>query len=131
MKFKEKDILSEGWINGGFFVLNKKIFKYIEDKTNCIFEREPLVKLADDKQLMAYKHSNFWYPMDTLRDKNYLNNLIIKERSMAITKISYGKNVYDKKEINAVLKTLKKSTQMGKNVDLFEKIASISQKNTL
>jgi len=81
VKFKEKDILSEGWINGGFFVLNKKIFKYIEDKTNCIFEREPLVKLADDKQLMAYKHSNFWHPMDTLRDKNYLSNLIMKRNA--------------------------------------------------
>ena len=78
VRFKEKDILSEGWINGGFFVLNKKIFTYINDKNNCIFEREPLVKLADDKQLMAFKHSNFWHPMDTLRDKNYLNSLIIK-----------------------------------------------------
>ena len=81
IKFKEKDILSEGWINGGFFVLNKKIFNYINDKTNCIFEREPLVKLADDKQLMAYKHKNFWHPMDTLRDKNYLNSLVIKRNA--------------------------------------------------
>ena len=62
-------------------MLNKKIFNYIDDKNNCIFEREPLVKLADDKQLMAFKHSNFWHPMDTLRDKNYLNSLIIKRNA--------------------------------------------------
>ena len=80
-KFKEKDILSEGWINGGFFVLNKNIFQYLDDKKNCIFEREPLVNLAKDKQLMAFKHNNFWHPMDTLRDKNYLNNLIIKRNA--------------------------------------------------
>ena len=77
-KFKEKDILSEGWINGGFFVLNRKIFKYIDDNLNCIFEREPLVNLAQDKELMAFKHHNFWHPMDTLRDKNYLNALFKK-----------------------------------------------------
>lgn len=75
IKFKEKDRLSEGWINGGFFVLNKKIFKYINNKQNCIFEKEPLEFLAKKKQLMAYKHNGFWHPMDTLRDKRNIELL--------------------------------------------------------
>ena len=74
--FKEKDSLSEGWINGGFFVLNTKIFDYISNKQDCIFEKEPLEKLSKDGELMAFKHENFWHPIDTLRDKNYLNKLI-------------------------------------------------------
>ena len=60
-----------------FLYLIRKFSEYIIDK-HCIFEREPLVKLAKDKQLVAFKHDNFWHPMDTLRDKNYLNNLIKK-----------------------------------------------------
>ena len=75
IKFKEKDMLSEGWINGGFFILSKKVFNYINHPNNCIFEREPLVKLSQKNELMAYKHNKFWHPMDTLRDKNYLNEL--------------------------------------------------------
>ncbi len=74
--FKEKDSLSEGWINGGFFVLNTKIFDYISSKQDCIFEKEPLENLSKDGELMAFKHENFWHPVDTLRDKNYLNKLI-------------------------------------------------------
>ena len=75
IKFKEKDFLSEGWINGGFFVLNKKVFNYINDKEDCIFEREPLENLSKDGELMAFKHEGFWHPIDTLRDKNFLNDL--------------------------------------------------------
>ncbi len=74
IKFKEKDKLSEGWINGGFFVLNKKIFNYLNNKSDCIFEREPLENISKNGQLMAYKHEGFWHPMDTLRDKRDLNN---------------------------------------------------------
>ena len=59
INFKEKDRLSEGWINGGFFVLNKKIFKFIDNKSDCIFEHKPLENLAKRKQLMAYKHEGF------------------------------------------------------------------------
>ena len=77
-KFKEKDKVSEGWINGGFFVLNKKVFKYIDSRINCIFEKKPLERLSKDGQLMAYKHDGFWHPMDTLRDKRFLNDLIKK-----------------------------------------------------
>ena len=73
VKFKEKDFMREGWINGGFFVLNRKVFDYINDKEDCIFEKEPLQTLSEHGQLMAYKHEGFWHPIDTLRDKRYLN----------------------------------------------------------
>ena len=83
-KFKEKDRISEGWINGGFFVLNKKVFDYITSKTSCIFEKEPLERLSKNNQLMAFQHEGFWHPMDTLRDKNYLNELIKKRKALWI-----------------------------------------------
>ncbi len=72
--FKEKPKGDGAWINGGFFVLEPQIFDYIEgDET--IWEREPLENLAKDGQLMAYKHTGFWKPMDTLRDKRELESL--------------------------------------------------------
>ena len=61
--------------------MNQKIFKYINNKSNCIFERDPLVKLSQDGQLMAYQHDGFWHPMDTLRDKRFLNDLIKKRKA--------------------------------------------------
>ena len=68
---KEKSKLDEGWINGGFFVFEPQIFKFIKnDKT--FLEREPLQKLGKKKQLLAFKHNGFWQCMDTLRDKNIL-----------------------------------------------------------
>ena len=78
--FSEKDRLQEGWINGGFFVLNREVFDYIDNRENCIFEKEPLQNLSKNGQLMAYKHEGFWHPMDTLRDKNYLNELCKKKK---------------------------------------------------
>jgi glucose-1-phosphate cytidylyltransferase len=72
--FKEKPIGDGGWINGGFFVLNKKILNYIKDD-NSIWEQEPLMKIAQNKQLVSFKHDQFWHPMDTLRDKEYLEKL--------------------------------------------------------
>lgn len=71
-KFKEKPQHSQGWINGGFFVLNSKIFRYIKND-QTMFEREPLLKLVKKKQLVAYKYNGFWKCMDTLRDKILLN----------------------------------------------------------
>jgi len=69
--FKEKSKLDEGWINGGFFVLEPKIFDYIKnDRT--FFEREPLQKISKIKELYAFKHYGFWQCMDTLRDKELL-----------------------------------------------------------
>ena len=72
--FLEKPKGDNSWINGGFFVLNKKIFDYIE-KENSIWERKPMEKLAKDNQLNALKYDGFWYAMDTLRDKTYLEDL--------------------------------------------------------
>lgn len=72
--FQEKPKGDMGWINAGFFVLEPQIFDYIEgDET--FFEREPLENLAKDNQLVAYKHGGFWRPMDTLRDRNQLEEL--------------------------------------------------------
>ena len=73
-EFKEKPQATSNWINGGFFVMNKKIFDYIKnDKT--ILERYTLEKLVKNKKLSAYKHFSFWQCMDTMRDKIYLNKL--------------------------------------------------------
>jgi glucose-1-phosphate cytidylyltransferase len=74
LRFSEKPQTGEGWINGGFFVLEPGVFDYIEgDQTH--WEREPLERLAEDGQLMAYRHESFWLCMDTLRDKRALDAL--------------------------------------------------------
>jgi glucose-1-phosphate cytidylyltransferase len=72
--FQEKVQGDESWINAGFFVLQPEVFDYIGGD-HTIFEKEPLENLAKDGQLMAFKHSGFWHPMDTLRDKKYLEEL--------------------------------------------------------
>jgi glucose-1-phosphate cytidylyltransferase len=75
--FGEKVAGSEGWINGGFFVLNAGVADYLDfpDVDDSAFEGQPLMQLADDGQLMAYRHETFWHPMDTLRDKHHLEDL--------------------------------------------------------
>lgn len=73
-EFEEKNSLDEGWINGGFFVLDRGVFDYIDNDTQP-FEREPLTRIARAGQLMAYEHSGFWQPMDTLREKEHLEKL--------------------------------------------------------
>lgn len=73
-EFSEKPQTQEGWINGAFFVLEPEIFDYIEGD-HIQWEREPMVQLAKDGQLMAYKHEDFWQCMDTLRDKRLLQEL--------------------------------------------------------
>ena len=73
-KFVEKPEGDGGWINGGFFVLEPKVMDYIENDSS-IWERKPLEKLAKEDNLGAYKHRGFWHPLDTLRDKNYLDQL--------------------------------------------------------
>lgn len=72
--FREKPYGGSGWANGGFFVLSPKVIDYIDDDTT-VWEREPLERLAQDHQVSAYQHQDFWYAMDTLRDKNYLEEL--------------------------------------------------------
>jgi glucose-1-phosphate cytidylyltransferase len=72
--FQEKPAGEGGWVNGGFFVLSPKVLDLLAGD-DCIWEREPLERLAGSGQLTAYKHSGFWQAMDTLRDKNHLEEL--------------------------------------------------------
>ena len=73
-RFIEKPLGDNNWINGGFFVLSPKVFEYLDDDSTS-FENVPLVKIATEGELMAFKHSGFWQPMDTLRDKNQLEQM--------------------------------------------------------
>jgi glucose-1-phosphate cytidylyltransferase len=73
-EFTEKPQAGEGWINGGFFVLDRGVLDYI-DGDETLWEREPLERLAADGQLMACRHEGFWQPMDTLREKKILEEL--------------------------------------------------------
>jgi glucose-1-phosphate cytidylyltransferase len=73
-RFSEKPHTGEGWINGGFFVFEPLVLDYME-RDDMALEREPLERLAADGQLMAYRHTGFWHPMDTLRDKQLLESL--------------------------------------------------------
>lgn len=77
-EFIEKPKGDGAWINGGFFVCEPDVMNYIENDQS-IFEREPLENLAVDKKLYTYKHYGFWKPMDTLRDKKQLEELIAKQ----------------------------------------------------
>jgi glucose-1-phosphate cytidylyltransferase len=73
-KFQEKPQAGEGWINGGFFCLNKSICSFIMDLTTS-FESEPLNHLVSIEQLSAFEHHGWWQPMDTLRDKRTLESI--------------------------------------------------------
>lgn len=73
--FREKPKTTKGWINGGFFVCNRKIFDYLKPDEDCDFEFGALENLVQDGQVMIYKHDGFWACMDTLRDTEYLNGL--------------------------------------------------------
>ncbi|WOB43647.1 glucose-1-phosphate cytidylyltransferase [Thermoleptolyngbya oregonensis NK1-22] len=73
-QFHEKPVGDGAWINGGYFVLEPEVIDYVEDDLT-VWEQEPLQKLAHMGQLSAYKHAGFWQPMDTLKDKNYLDEL--------------------------------------------------------
>ena len=79
--FKEKSKIDEGWINGGFFVMESKFLNYIKnDKT--YLEREPLEKITKKKELVAFKHEGFWQCMDTIRDKKILEEAIKNKKIM-------------------------------------------------
>ena len=73
--FREKSKIDEGWINGGFFVINKKFINYIE-KYSTYLEKSPLEKAAKKNQLYAFKHNGFWQCMDTKRDKDNLEEIL-------------------------------------------------------
>ncbi len=79
LQFGEKKNVDAGWINGGFFIFNEKIFNYIYND-NTYLERDPLENLATNKQLKAFKHYGFWQCMDTLRDKLYLDDYFKKNK---------------------------------------------------
>ena len=80
LKFEEKSQLNSHWINGGYFILNYKIFNYISgDK--IMLEREPLSALAKKNELMAYKHKGFWQCMDTVRDKILLEKMLFSKKA--------------------------------------------------
>jgi glucose-1-phosphate cytidylyltransferase len=74
ISFSEKPKGDGGWVNGGFFILEPGVLSYIKDDAD-ILEKGPLESLAKNGELHAFFHSEFWHPMDTLRDKNYLENL--------------------------------------------------------
>ena len=73
--FLEKPKGDGGWINAGFFVCEPKVFDYITDGDSTVFEKSPLQNLAKDGEVFTFKHEGFWKPMDSLKDKNDLNEL--------------------------------------------------------
>ena len=75
IEFNEKPQLTNGWINGGFFIFNYKIFNFLNNK-NVMLERDPVKKIINKKNFMAYKHNGFWMCMDTVRDKVLLEKII-------------------------------------------------------
>lgn len=77
-EFNEKPQASGGRISGGFFVCSNKIFDYLDDREDLIFETDPMRKLVMDEQMMMYEHDGFWQPMDTYRDYIFLNSLVSK-----------------------------------------------------
>ncbi len=85
-KFDEKPQVGLGWINGGYFVLNKKIFQYLKDP-NSMLEREPLSKMSNENQLAGYKHYGFWHCIDTIRDKKLLEQMIKKNQKLWLNEI--------------------------------------------
>jgi glucose-1-phosphate cytidylyltransferase len=73
--FKEKPKGDGSWINAGYFICQPEVLDYIGNGDSIVFEQDPLTKLAEDGQVYTYKHRGFWMPMDTLRDKIYLNEM--------------------------------------------------------
>lgn len=82
--FEEKNQLKTGWINGGFFIFQKKFFKFL-NKNNVMLERQPMQKLVKKNQLAAFKHSGFWACMDNMRDKINLEK-VIKNKKIKLRK---------------------------------------------
>ena len=85
ISFEEKPQLVDGWINGGFFVINSSIFKNLTNK-NVMLEREPIKKIVKIKKAASYQHNGFWYCMDNLRDKIVLEELIKNKKASWIKK---------------------------------------------
>jgi len=79
-EFHEKHTGESSWINGGFFVFEPEIFDYLQNDST-VLERVPLETLAKEQKLAAFKHNGFWHPMDTLRDKKHLEDLLASEKA--------------------------------------------------
>ena len=79
--FDEKPQMETGYINGGFFIFNKEVLNYLRTDEDCDFEFGPLQEIVKNNQLKAYKHNGFWQPMDNIRERNYLDNLIRKNKA--------------------------------------------------
>ena len=79
-EFHEKHSGESSWINGGFFVFEPEIFDYLDDD-KTVLEKFPLETLAKENKLTAFKHNGFWYPMDSLREKKFLENLWATEKA--------------------------------------------------
>lgn len=77
VSFQEKVQFKDRWINGGYFVLNYEIFKYIDNINNIVFEKQPIKKLIKNKEIVSFKHKGFWQCMDTLREKEFLQKLYL------------------------------------------------------
>ena len=73
--FAEKPEFADSWINGGYFFFKRDFLRYLSKDEGSMLEREPMVKLAGDRELAIRKHRGFWYAMDTQRDRDHLNNL--------------------------------------------------------
>lgn len=74
--FDEKPQMHTGYINGGFFIFDKKVLEYLTPDEDCDFEFGPLQEIVKNKQLKAFKHNGFWQPMDNIRERNFLDNLV-------------------------------------------------------
>ncbi|WP_075792938.1 glucose-1-phosphate cytidylyltransferase [Massilia putida] len=77
-EFNEKPQATGGRISGGYFVCSRKIFDYLDEGDDVVFETDPMRRLVADGQMMTYEHDGFWQPMDTYRDYTYLNGLVAK-----------------------------------------------------
>ncbi len=73
--FEEKNNKNEGWVNGGFMIMEPQVFSYFNNKVNCVLESDVFNLLIKDRNLSAFKHNDFWQCMDTLREKNVLNKM--------------------------------------------------------
>lgn len=79
--FSEKPQLKEGFVSGGFFVFNRKLFKYLNKHDDCFFEKEPMRQITKEGQLNVFRHEGFWQCMDTYKDTKYLNELWAQEKA--------------------------------------------------
>ena len=86
LNFMEKRDFSKNYVSGGYFVLNKKILKFINKNRDEMLEKTPIVKILKTKKMFIYKHNSFWQCMDTLRDKLYLDELWKKKPKWKIWK---------------------------------------------